>query len=57
MKSLRTRTEYLKNTSNAETPATYKDKNRLVKKAIRTNKRKKLEEKILMEEDFKKKLA
>ena len=48
-------TEYLKNTSHAEKLETSRNKNRLMKKAIRTHERKQLEEKIqVMEEDFKK---
>ena len=48
-------TEYLKNTSNAKTLETYRNEKRLVKKAIRTHKRKQLEENTQdMEEDFKK---
>ena len=38
--------EYLKNTSNAETHETYRHTNRLVKKAIRTHKRKQLDKNI-----------
>ena len=48
------RTELSKNTSNAKKREMYRDKNRPVKKAIRTHRRKQFEEKIqVMEEDLK----